>query len=120
MPVTVIGQQHRIIELLGHVLGPLIGRGRVTGWADDHEGLGALGRDRGGLAQRLNRLLRAGSAAVTHGGTEGGDLLGQTLGLLLLPLLVDDARMVDRKSTRLNSSHVATSYAVFCLRKKTR
>src|SRR5690625_6149232 len=27
-------------------------------------------------------------------------------------------RMVDRKSTRLNSSHVAISYAVFCLKKK--
>src|SRR5699024_7364573 len=26
----------------------------------------------------------------------------------------------DRKSTRLNSSHVSTSYAVFCLKKKTR
>src|SRR5690625_7117586 len=26
----------------------------------------------------------------------------------------------DRKSTRLNSSHVASSYAVFCLKKKTR
>src|SRR5690625_6843438 len=26
----------------------------------------------------------------------------------------------DRKSTRLNSSHVATTYAVFCLKKKTR
>src|SRR5690625_6543776 len=26
----------------------------------------------------------------------------------------------DRKSTRLNSSHVATSYAVFCLKKKRR
>src|SRR5215510_9339440 len=26
---------------------------------------------------------------------------------------------VDRKSTRLNSSHVAISYAVFCLKKKT-
>src|SRR5690625_6240905 len=26
---------------------------------------------------------------------------------------------LDRKSTRLNSSHVATSYAVFCLKKKT-
>src|SRR5690625_6711803 len=26
--------------------------------------------------------------------------------------------MKDRKSTRLNSSHVATSYAVFCLEKK--
>src|SRR5690625_6528323 len=26
---------------------------------------------------------------------------------------------LDRKSTRLNSSHVAISYAVFCLKKKT-
>src|SRR5699024_8166118 len=29
------------------------------------------------------------------------------------------ARFVDRKSTRLNSSHVSISYAVFCLKKKT-
>src|SRR5437870_8277936 len=29
------------------------------------------------------------------------------------------ARQLDRKSTRLNSSHVAISYAVFCLKKKT-
>src|SRR5207253_3414823 len=28
-------------------------------------------------------------------------------------------RDLDRKSTRLNSSHVAISYAVFCLKKKT-
>src|SRR5690349_23812029 len=27
-------------------------------------------------------------------------------------------QMLDRKSTRLNSSHVETSYAVFCLKKK--
>src|SRR5690349_22463818 len=27
---------------------------------------------------------------------------------------------VDRKSTRLNSSHVENSYAVFCLKKKTK
>src|SRR3989442_15815482 len=27
-------------------------------------------------------------------------------------------RMADRKSTRLNSSHVRISYAVFCLKKK--
>src|SRR5690606_42095179 len=27
--------------------------------------------------------------------------------------------MIDRKSTRLNSSHVKISYAVFCLKKKT-
>src|SRR5690349_23792422 len=30
----------------------------------------------------------------------------------------DDARRGDRKSTRLNSSHVEISYAVFCLKKK--
>src|SRR5439155_3491016 len=29
-------------------------------------------------------------------------------------------RLRDRKSTRLNSSHVAISYAVFCLKKKKR
>src|SRR5438874_7826580 len=29
-----------------------------------------------------------------------------------------DERAVDRKSTRLNSSHVEISYAVFCLKKK--
>src|SRR5438067_7724778 len=28
--------------------------------------------------------------------------------------------LVDRKSTRLNSSHVSISYAVFCLKKKIR
>src|SRR5207253_4252973 len=32
-------------------------------------------------------------------------------------ILIDHAR-TDRKSTRLNSSHVAISYAVFCLKKK--
>src|SRR5690606_39297601 len=30
-----------------------------------------------------------------------------------------DASSLDRKSTRLNSSHVKSSYAVFCLKKKT-
>src|SRR5436309_7227396 len=35
-------------------------------------------------------------------------------------LLLDcKARLGDRKSTRLNSSHVKISYAVFCLKKKT-
>src|SRR5438067_9974384 len=33
-------------------------------------------------------------------------------------LLVDDGAHGDRKSTRLNSSHVSISYAVFCLKKK--
>src|SRR5439155_14605952 len=50
------------------------------------------------------------------------------LGIRILPLLVEpsDLRqlrlrllrlvLLDRKSTRLNSSHVAISYAVFCLK----
>src|SRR5690625_6742201 len=35
-------------------------------------------------------------------------------------LLATGAGAGDRKSTRLNSSHVAISYAVFCLKKKKR
>src|SRR5437899_10153489 len=31
---------------------------------------------------------------------------------------VDGRTVVDRKSTRLNSSHLGISYAVFCLKKK--
>src|SRR3712207_8766317 len=33
--------------------------------------------------------------------------------------LLQKVRMIDRKSTRLNSSHANISYAVFCLKKKT-
>src|SRR5207249_7485837 len=32
--------------------------------------------------------------------------------------VLDDPRRRDRKSTRLNSSHVSISYGVFCLKKK--
>src|SRR5438874_9810121 len=32
--------------------------------------------------------------------------------------LGDPCEIIDRKSTRLNSSHVEISYAVFCLKKK--
>src|SRR5690625_6822110 len=45
-----------------------------------------------------------------------------TTRLRLLGLLPNVQKMIsegkDRKSTRLNSSHVAISYAVFCLKKK--
>src|SRR5699024_12861278 len=34
------------------------------------------------------------------------------------PAFLRRRRFVDRKSTRLNSSHVSISYAVFCLKKK--
>src|SRR5207249_10068405 len=38
--------------------------------------------------------------------------------LVHLVLVRGVVRRVDRKSTRLNSSHVSISYAVFCLKKK--
>src|SRR5438034_8511040 len=43
--------------------------------------------------------------------------LGNIMHLAQTLLLKDD---VDRKSTRLNSSHTVISYAVFCLKKKNR
>src|SRR5437773_9134678 len=68
---------------------------------------------------------------ICHSGAAVGDQLlivkcGQDVQLDLLrrnchlPLyrIICTARL-DRKSTRLNSSHITTSYAVFCLKKKT-
>src|SRR2546426_8276386 len=54
------------------------------------------GLDPGAPALRLVLLERLGEAAVDVGRHAGGD----------------------RKSTRLNSSHLVISYAVFCLKKK--
>src|SRR5207253_10236746 len=53
--------------------------------------------------------------------TEPAVVAGQLEPLLLLDereLVREVAVDLDRKSTRLNSSHVAISYAVFCLKKK--
>src|SRR5690606_41879933 len=46
-----------------------------------------------------------------------GDYLGKTI--QVIPHITDEIKRKDRKSTRLNSSHVKISYAVFCLKKKT-
>src|SRR3712207_7196331 len=68
----------------------------------------------------LNRLLETKTILIDP-------LLGvlRNSGELVYPLVVvgkvstDQVRRVDRKSTRLNSSHANISYAVFCLKKKT-
>src|SRR5690625_6384019 len=61
----------------------------------------------------INRLLEATPADVINGMAtyDGALLLGG-------PVQTDTLHFLDRKSTRLNSSHVAISYAVFCLTKK--
>src|SRR5690606_41465881 len=65
----------------------------------------ALPRPLGRLLARIAPLLRLAAARARF--------------LLLLLEQVVDEVAVDRKSTRLNSSHVKISYAVFCLKKKT-
>src|SRR5690606_42000248 len=47
-----------------------------------------------------------------------GTLPPTTVEVNLKPEFCSPGRMRDRKSTRLNSSHVKNSYAVFCLKKK--
>src|SRR5207248_10368113 len=77
-------------------------------------------------------LVLAAGTTVTGAGPHSGDLnthrlaapveaLAQVHGglvLLYLLLLAVFGLQLDRKSTRLNSSHRTTSYAVFCLKKK--
>src|SRR5256885_5126911 len=62
-------------------------------FARSHPG-GALGRK---LLLHVEDLMRTGTA---------------------VPRIAPDAPLRDRKSTRLNSSHLVISYAVFCLKKK--
>src|SRR3712207_6947661 len=50
------------------------------------------------------------------GGVVGPPLRERVAGQRCCP--VEPLRRVDRKSTRLNSSHANISYAVFCLKKK--
>src|SRR5690625_6673859 len=56
-----------------------------------------------------------GQAVVAH---SCGENLVQKADLPGTELVLPPGAVGDRKSTRLNSSHVAISYAVFCLKKK--
>src|SRR5438477_6196788 len=52
----------------------------------------------------------------TAGGGGHGPHRNRPAGIGVAP--AGPARGIDRKSTRLNSSHMSISYAVFCLKKK--
>src|SRR5207253_7460522 len=59
-------------------------------------------------------------AQISSGFRSGTDSLEERHGCEVARAQSGHAMAVaDRKSTRLNSSHVANSYAVFCLKKKT-
>src|SRR2546426_7286934 len=53
----------------------------------------------------------------THGAPPAGPA-GRRVTLFLVPQPEQPVMLQDRKSTRLNSSHLVISYAVFCLKKK--
>src|SRR5690349_24032059 len=82
-----------------------------------------LFRSRLAAAEELGGVHRCGpfrqreSSTTAHrlmgAGRAGDDPWGQTAAGTIFP-----TRTEDRKSTRLNSSHVEISYAVFCLKKK--
>src|SRR5690625_6133539 len=84
------------------------------------EEIGYVLRD---VRQRQGRTLREVShdARVSLGylsEVERGQKEASSELLSAITAALDIPLSVDRKSTRLNSSHVAKSYAVFCLKKK--
>src|SRR5690349_24006056 len=80
-----------------------------------------LFRSAGGMRRGGCRLACAG-IEQRSGGRSGRIELGNRdhLGRAITPAARANSRIIDRKSTRLNSSHVEISYAVFCLKKKNR
>src|SRR5690242_21583304 len=63
----------------------------------------------GRLSWRYSDVLEVGTS-VAMANDRGGEASRRDAGV--------DFRILDRKSTRLNSSHMSISYAVFCLKKK--
>src|SRR5439155_11550559 len=82
-------------------------------------GIGLAGNLLGVGLRRGGRLLRRGKEEILADEKHEGHQDGRQHRALLHAHVAGDAhRGEDRKSTRLNSSHVAISYAVFCLKKK--
>src|SRR5690606_39584907 len=65
---------------------------------------------------RIDVELAAGAEPTTFDTAFATDGADEALSMILHRRTADWS--ADRKSTRLNSSHVQTSYAVFCLKKK--
>src|SRR5947208_8478022 len=65
------------------------------------------------------RHLRDGSAhELHHAAARGARETGAQQACVLTPAQIRVTTRLDRKSTRLNSSHQIISYAVFCLKQK--
>src|SRR5690606_35909982 len=95
------------------------GRGAAAGGAQDDRPLRQPGRGVVEVEHREPDAEALGERGV-RGALGGGDQLADLV-VVRTPTLDRELNVsvLDRKSTRLNSSHVKTSYAVFCLTKKT-
>src|SRR5690625_5419956 len=89
-----------LVEPVGKPACPLIGELRCCGGRDGRIKSGVQAERQEERGRRKDERRHPGApCAAQHHGDDGSE---------------------DRKSTRLNSSHVAISYAVFCLKKKKR
>src|SRR5690625_6038535 len=88
-------------------------RGGVAMDADGHLGTGGVDDLVDGVSHQRSALVPEGAFGPVFGSHRR-----QPRGVSV-HIGTDRASYRDRKSTRLNSSHVAISYAVFCLKKKT-
>src|SRR3712207_7055166 len=66
----------------------------------------------------VERFLKQGDKVKITVMFRGREQSRPEMGYRLLQRLAGDVSELDRKSTRLNSSHANISYAVFCLKKK--
>src|SRR5690349_1074803 len=101
-----LGNDNQYIEPQ-HLLQALLNDPGITGLLAKAGGNTATMKK--GLADQIKRLPKV-------EGTPGEVMIGRDLTNLLN--VADKEAQKDRKSTRLNSSHVEISYAVFCLKKK--
>src|SRR2546422_10789064 len=116
----------RIVEIVQE--SPYL-RARIEHIADDGDAsptveVEALARSALGLFQKVVSLSPtlpdelANVAAAAEGPSALADLIASSLPTLPTALKQELLETIDRKSTRLNSSHGYISYAVFCLKKK--
>src|SRR5688500_16598903 len=99
----------------------------LTGYAADDPAMPLTGRFNASSAYRVLMTLelhrdRPDCDVIVSGDRKTVRIMGEALEKLGVPrekLRLEDGGS-DRKSTRLNSSHLVISYAVFCLKKKNR
>src|SRR5690625_6251204 len=79
--------------------------------------MGLSGSGKSTLVRLINRLIEPTEGSILIDGVDLSKMDQSSLRQVRREKLSMVFQSLDRKSTRLNSSHVAISYAVFCLKK---